>query len=394
MNHPFRAADILLPKNNFEKWSVIACDQFTSEPHYWEEVSNTVEDAPSALHIILPEIFLKEDNTEIIQCINAKMKEYESNGVFQELKNAMIYVERTQPDGRIRRGIVGCVDLEAYDYQKGATSQIRATEATVVERIPPRIAIRENAELESPHIMLLFDDPEYRVISAINPKNAKLLYDFDLMLDGGHITGYLLPQKTIDDVCNVLSSLEGYKKGMLFAVGDGNHSLATAKECYNKVKNDTPDSPARFALCEIVNIHDTALDFEPIYRVLFDVSPETVLTELKKAFPQDHGKKVEYITKDETGFFYLPENVLPVASLQDFIDSYLQKYSGKVDYIHGKDSVSSLASQENAIGFLFDGMEKSDLFPSILSSGSLPRKTFSMGHAKDKRYYLECRKIR
>ena len=260
MKH-FNPANILLPKKNFDKWAVVACDQYTSEPEYWNDVEKIVGDEPSALHIILPEIYLSDDNSARINDINANMQQYLDGDVFDTYENSMIYVER-ESNNTLRRGIVGIIDLEDYDYRKGATSAIRATEATVLERIPPRVQIRKDAPLEMPHILLLIDDPKLSVIEPLAEKkdSFKQAYGFELMKNGGHIDGYFLPDEVIAQVQDALEALIADKDDkLLFAVGDGNHSLATAKECYNQSKNPL----ARYALVEVVNIHDKSIENSP-----------------------------------------------------------------------------------------------------------------------------------
>lgn len=414
----YSPADILLPdmnKTNAKKWAVIACDQFTSEPEYWEKVERTVGDAPSTLRITLPEVYLDEAQ-ERIPSINATMKDY-IRDVLVAHGNAEIFVERVQSDGSVRRGILLSVDLECYDYRKGASSLIRATEATVVERIPPRVAIRRNAEVELPHVMLLIDDPERTVIEPlINDCDGEVAYDTELMLGGGRIKGRFLSEKNIARVSKALDRLVSPEKmgerygdvslsPLLFAVGDGNHSLATAKALYEETKaklgeDAAKNHPARYALVEIVNIHDEALKFEPIYRVMFGVEPKDVIEALNAYIAELDGnaepQTLTYLYGETVGCLEVktPVRQLPVATLQEFIDGYLESHSGaSVDYIHGEESVKALAAKENAIGFIFTGMGKSELFKTVIFDGALPRKTFSMGHAEDKRYYLECRKI-
>ena len=416
-NCSFGGADILLPdfnKTSAEKWAVIACDQFTSEAHYWEKANNIVGNSPSTLRIILPEVYLNETNSRIPR-INATMNEY-LNEVLIEHPDSMIYVERVQSDGSIRRGIVMAVDLECYDYRKGASSLIRATEATVIERIPPRVTIRRDAAIELPHVMLLIDDPDRTVIEQLSEKNCpELAYDTDLMLGGGHITGRFIPEDAKAAVSSALEELispEQMKKRygdenlspLLFAVGDGNHSLATAKTIYEEIKenmgeNAALEHPARYALVEVVNIHDDSLKFEPIYRVVFEVNTTDILEKLedyaKRLSGSAEPQSVEYITSEKTGniSFEHPTKQLVVGTLQEFIDEYLKNNpEAEVDYIHGEDSVKNLISP-TSIGFIFSGMSKSELFKTVIYDGALPRKTFSMGHAEDKRYYIECRKI-
>ena len=385
---PFQAADILIPKDNHGKWAVIACDQFTSDREYWNKTSEIVGNAPSALNIVLPEIYLEDDDAEqrIID-INSKMTEYIENEIFDVFMDSMIFVERTMPNGKIRYGIVGAVDLEAYDYNKGATSLIRATEGTVLDRIPPRVKIRENAPIESPHIMVLIDDPAKTVIEPLISAEQTIVYDFDLMLGGGNIKGKLIDKTAQDNIINALGNLCVGENPLLFAMGDGNHSLATAKACY--VANPTPLN--RYALVEIVNVHDDALEFEPIYRVLFNVDTADILSKMG-----GDGHKYRYITASGDGEIGLSAtSALPVGTLQNFIDDYIAANPQvKVDYIHGIEAVEKLSQAENTIGFIFDGMEKAELFPTVKQDGALPRKTFSMGEAVSKRYYMECRRIK
>ncbi len=402
---PFKPADILLPIADFEKWSVIACDQFTSDRRYWEETQKIVGDANSTLKITLPEIYLEDGDTdERIASINAEMYRYLDEGIFDEYKDAIVYIERTQPDGRVRQGIIGAVDLEAYDYRKGSKTLIRATEGTVIERLPPRVKIRKDAPLELPHIMLLIDDINKTVIEPLADKKEKFtkLYDFDLMMGGGHITGYLVDKTGVEAIEKALISLCGGEEyPLLFAVGDGNHSLATAKECYELNKAIYPDymkHASRYALAEIGNIHSAALDFEPIYRVMFGIEPEEVITEFAEYFSSEGAdSEIVYVYKDKKGTVKvnIPENKLTTGVVQEFIDSYISTHpSARVDYIHGIEDTIDLAKQPNTIGFIYDGISKDTLFESVKATGALPRKTFSMGESRDKRYYLECRKIK
>jgi hypothetical protein len=397
------------------KWAAIACDQFTSEPHYWEEADRLVGDAPSTLRMMLPEVYLSETDQRL-PAIHAAMKEALSDHLVCH-RGAMIAVERTQSDGRIRRGLVAQIDLEQYDYRKGSTALIRATEGTVLERIPPRVAVRRDAILEMPHVMLLIDDPGATVLEPLfeGGSPCKIAYDTDLMLGGGHIKGHFLTEEEQDRVLHALDALvtpeamaarysDASLAPLLFAVGDGNHSLATAKTIYEELKSELGEDeaachPARYALVEIVNIHDDAMKFEPIYRVIFGVDPEDVITELKKYVSALSGnadaQDIEYLSASSCGHILVdkPEKTLTVATLQDFIDSYVKSHSSaEVDYIHGEGSVKSLI-KEDSIGFLFSGMGKSEFFKTVIYDGALPRKTFSMGHAEDKRYYIECRKI-
>ncbi len=389
-NTGFYPADILLPECEYEKWSVVACDQFTSEPEYWHNTAEITKNVPSAYKLVLPEAFLASDNSKHIESINSEMSKYLSNDLFKEYKDAMIFVERTLPKGKIRYGIIGAVDLKEYDFSVGSKSLIRATEGTVLERIPPRVEIRRDAPLELPHIMLLIDDIERTVIEPLKNANLKVLYNFELMQGGGHLKGSLIPKEMQESILSAVSALKE-KAGedpLLFAVGDGNHSLATARTCY---LND-PTELNRYALVEVVNIHDEALEFEPIYRVLFNVDTEDFISKLSTEFTEGN-KTVKWYTKDGKGEVHT--SGLTVGSLQPFIDAYIKENPDVVcDYIHGVESTLALCKADNRIGLIFDGMDKSELFPFVCEKGSLPRKTFSMGEAESKRYYCEARKIK
>ncbi len=410
----FLPADILFPDvKDMEKWAVIACDQFTSDPAYWERVRKNAEGAPSTINLILPEAELgTEKEAEHTALINATMGEYLKKNVFKTYKNAFVYVERTLENGSIRKGLMGMVDLDAYDYSTGSTSAIRATERTVVERIPPRMRVRRDAPIELPHILMLCDDHDKVLIEPIAAKKDSLtkLYDFDLMEGGGHIAGWLVDgaeaeafnDRLTDYTANVgrkYADLKGVP--MVFAVGDGNHSLATAKSCYEELKakhpgEDLSNHPARFALVELENIHDEAQVFEPIHRVITKCDPKALLGALKKEVCADEGFEVKWYIGGESGTVCLDKakSQLAVGVLQSFLDGYLKEHEGEIDYIHDDDALIQLAKQPNAIGFLLPAMEKSQLFRGVIADGILPRKTFSMGHSREKRYYLEGRKIK
>lgn len=399
---PFKSAEILVPKDiNMQKWSVVACDQYTSQPEYWGEVKSFVGSAPSTLNMIFPEVYLNDDDAAgRIKSINKTMNRYLGDGIFRRLENSLVYVERTVGGGKVRRGIVGSVDLEAYNYNKGSRTPIRATEGTVLERIPPRVKIRKNAVLELPHIMLLIDDPEFLVEKSVDISRGEKIYDFDLMKNSGHITGYRIKA---DKVISALIKLDRKitdKSVPLFAVGDGNHSLATAKACWEQIKkNLTPaeleNHPARFPLVEIVNVHDDALVFEPIHRVVFGCDPEKLVSELKSRCTGHGEQKIRWITADGSGEVITDSSVssLAVGTLQSFLDEYTEKNGGTVDYIHGADVVEKLAKEPGNAGFLLPVMEKSQLFKTVAADGALPRKTFSMGEAWEKRFYVECKQI-
>ena len=399
------------------KWSVVACDQYTSEPEYWNSVREIVGSNPSTLNLTLPEIYLEEsDVEERIKKINQNMEELVNMDFFNEYSDSMIYLERTQEDGKVREGLMGIVDLEDYSYEKGSQTLIRATEKTVIERIPPRVKVRENALLELPHIMILIDDEKKNIIESLKNKvtESDIVYDFDLMKNGGHIKGYLLNNETMDEVDERLKCLAdkdyfenkyGVKdKGiLLFAMGDGNHSLATAKACYENLKKEIGEkalsSKSRYALVELVNLHSDALEFEAINRVIFNTDKDKLLNSLKEYYTinkEGNGQEFRVVTDsiDEAWYIENPKSNIAVGSIQMFLDDYLKDNVGKIDYIHGEDVTKSLASKDNNVGFIFDAMAKEDLFKTVILDGALPRKTFSMGHANDKRYYLEARKIK
>jgi len=419
MSTAFKSADILIPKNvEMEKWAVVACDQYTGQPDYWKRVEENVGDAPSTLKLILPEVYLEEpDSAERISKIHNEMNAILGTDTLTEYKDSLIYIERVQSDGKVRQGLIGAIDLEEYDYRKGSSSQVRATEATVIERIPPRIKVRQGAPMELPHIMILIDDEEKTVVEPCEEikKSGKPVYDFTLMEKGGKICGYVvddtlkssvfdaLDKLNDNDAFNKKYNLSGYPT-LLYAMGDGNHSLATAKEFYEQLKRENPDKdlsnhPARYALVEIVNLHSPALEFEAIHRIVTNVNTDKLIAEMTTALGLSEEKaeqafKVILKGAEKTYYVHKPTSQLTVGSLQEFLDAYLKKSGAKIDYIHGIDVVKSLAEQENSIGFILPDMKKSELFPTVIKDGALPRKTFSMGHAEDKRFYIECRKIK
>ena len=409
----FGRADILLPKSaDMTRWAVIACDQFTSDAAYWQRVRQFAGEEKSTIHMILPEADLGtvEESTAISR-INDTMDAYLKEEVFRRYPDSYIYVERTLLSGAVRPGLVGVVDLESYDYHPGSLSPVRATEKTVLERIPPRQRVRRDAALEFPHVLMLCDDDEKRLLEPLAAKKEQLpvVYVFDLMEAGGHITGWLVTgedaaafdrvfENYIADVPAKYADLNGAP--VVLAVGDGNHSLATAKSCYEELKRQNPGvdlsrHPARFALVELENIHDESQVFEPIHRILFQVDGRKLLGDLKQICAPD-GYPVDYVLGQERGRLYLDKTKgeLAVAVLQEFLDEWIQENPCQIDYIHGDEEVIQLARQENAIGFLLPPMEKHQLFRGVISGGVLPRKTFSMGHAREKRYYLEGRKIK
>ena len=408
----FSAADILLPnkQNMSDVWAVCACDQYTGEPAYWAETDRLVGEKPSALRLILPEVYLEDaDVTERIAKIQQSMRDYLQSGVFSEYKNAMVYIERIQSDGKMRAGLIGKIDLEQYDYSKGSVSPVRATEATVPERIPPRVRIRRGAALELPHIMILLDDTKKTVIEPLGEKTGSMqkLYDTELMQGGGAIKGWLVPaeeQARILDALTALGTESGEEHPLVYAMGDGNHSLATAKAFYEEWKAanpgaDTENAPMRYALVELVNLHSPALEFEAIHRILNQVNAEKLLADMTAALDlrtdAESAQRFEVILGGKTTAYYIhkPTSNLTVGSVQSFLDAWLRENGGKIDYIHGAEVVASLAAEPDSMGILLPDMQKAELFPTVIKDGALPRKTFSMGHAADKRFYMECRRI-
>lgn len=416
----FAPGEILLPKatTDMTKWSVVACDQYTSEPEYWEEVSKVTRDAFSTLYLTVPEIYLNDkDIDERIKNTNSTMEKYIENDVFEEHKNSYIFVERTLRNGVKRLGIVGMVDLEEYDYTKGSKTKVRATEGTVVSRIPPRLKVRQDAPIELPHIMLLIDDDKCDIIEP-NEKitdTFEKLYDFDLLQNSGHITGYKMSDRAADELDKklaALSNLDEFNKKygvsesspLVFAMGDGNHSLATAKTYYENLKKEIGEdaklSPARYALCELVNLHDKSLVFEAIHRVVFNADGDAFLKALEKDYTVSYdenakGQSFIFVQNGEQKKVTItnPSEYLTVATVQKSLDEFCAQNGGEIDYIHGEDVVLSLSKDKN-FGIILEAMDKSDLYKSVILDGALPRKTFSMGDACDKRFYTEARKIK
>jgi len=406
-------ADFLLPaKQDMSKWSVIACDQFTSEPGYWARVEETVGKNPSTLHTILPEVYLEADDTEArISQLKETMHQYLEESLFESY-SGFVFVERRLSNNVIRRGIVGLIDLEEYSFESDSDTPIRSTEQTVIERIPPRLSIRNGSPLEFSHVIMLFDDVQNTVIAPIEQRKSsfELLYDFDLMESGGHITGWLLDEKESERVQSAFISLSENSQ-VLFAVGDGNHSLAAAKSNYELLKEQVGEDaylnhPARYALVEAINLYEPAMEFEAIHRIVFDTDVNDLLTRMNAFFNEQTTNNIDSSLKYTLNFQYVingkSESVsfsstqysLPVAALQHFLDGYISETDGKIDYIHGDSTLVNLTSEnQNSIGFLLPPIDKSTFFSDILKNGTFPRKTFSCGAAEDKRYYLECRKI-
>ncbi|HEX2947241.1 MAG TPA: DUF1015 domain-containing protein [Clostridia bacterium] len=489
MHNEFKAfgvniPEILLPAEgtDLSKWAVIACDQYTSQPDYWESVRSAVGTEPSTLNLIFPEIYLKDDDKESrIENINRTMRQYLKEGILKPQKPGLILVDRSTARTPSRKGLIIAVDLECYDYTPGSKTLIRATEGTVLDRIPPRVKIRENAEIELPHIMVLIDDPERTVIEKLyaSKEKYKKLYDFELMQGSGHIKAWKIEDsESLANIAGALEKLadpEAFRRKygldgqdgspearvtygepaapgsapcsdgvLLFAAGDGNHSLATAKAHWENVKaglmkeaaaetdhSAIPEHPARYALVELVNVHDDGLAFEPIHRVLFGVDRAAVTDQIKnaaKSLPEvefmlfdsqaamekehrslsvDTGKKphvIPFILEGTYGLLIVrnPASNLEVGTLQAILDELVKNGEDKngssagieIDYIHGEEVVTEIGSKTGCMGFYLPVMNKRDLFRTVILDGVLPRKTFSMGEAEEKRYYLECRKIK
>lgn len=419
---------IMLPKEgtDYFRWAVIACDQYTSQPGYWKKVKEIVGDSPSTLNLILPEVYLDSDKEEeIINSTQKNMKRYMSDGTLRSLEPGCILIKRSA-EGRSHLGLVIGIDLEAYDYTYGSKPIIRATEIIVEDRIPPRLKIREEASIECPHILILLDDPNKTVIEPLVNQPRDVLYDTDLMMDGGHITGSFISERHLEEARIALSRLydeseQKYGPGNVFlhAVGDGNHSLATAKAAWEKLKQtlttkELENHPARFALCEIVNIHDEGLIFKSIHRVLFakkgysgmdlvdkivsylnKANGKTYLAETDESLPGD-ALCIPYITKDKKGYVIIenPGKSLEVECLQKALNIMNKEEDCcEIDYIHGRGATEALSLEDGNAGFLLPDESMSKLFHAVALNGSLPRKTFSVGKANEKRYYIECRRI-
>ncbi len=420
---------LLLPNNSIdlEKWAVIACDQYTQDTEYWKTVCEITKDVPSTLHIILPEIYLhnSEKMSEFIEKVNGNMQSYLDTNIFKSPLNAFIYIERKTAFNRTRKGLIVEIDLETYDWKPFSKNLIRSTEETIVDRIPPRVAIRKKAPIETPHIMLLVNDPDQEIVEKTGTlvNNNTPLYDTDLMMNGGHITGWeVSSNEAIKNIENALEkvSLQNTEKDgsiFMFAAGDGNHSLATAKEVWEQSKTtckDRENAPERFALVEIVNIFDSGLTFEPIHRVVFNIPPQQIIDYVNREWNislQDFNTfedldnyvskntssfGIAYKVEDKTVFTCITTDKqgLLVSYLQPLLDNLIAESSNaEIDYIHGSEEVCRLAKKENTVTFFMPPIAKDAFFATIEKNGPLPRKSFSMGEADEKRFYLECRKL-
>ena len=406
LDNALHTARILLPRAGIDpgKWAVVACDQFTAQPEYWRQADALVGDAPSTLRLILPEAWLGDSEARI-PAIHAAMGQYLADGILETaVEDGFVLVERDTPSGT-RPGLVVALDLEAYDYDPGSASLIRATEGTVLERVPPRARIRAGATVELPHVMMLIDDPGMTVIEPLLERRASLrpLYDFELMLGGGHLRGWAVEGEAVKGAFDAIDALNAKANGLLYAVGDGNHSLAAARKCWLELRDTlTPEAranhPARFALVELVNLACPALVFEPIHRALFGVDPEALMTawgDVLRAEGADPGEGDDLVAFDGAGRTWRFKSAgHPLARLQAFLDGWLRNHpEARIDYIHGETALRGLINRPDALGLMPRAFDKGELFDAIRRHGVLPRKTFSMGEATEKRYYMEARRI-
>lgn len=396
MKNCIEIPEILLPNtNDMTAWAVIACDQHTSDFEYWKELDEQIGDKPSTLRLILPELYLETDYSNMTEQIYATMRKYKANGLFKKLQKGFVLVERSTEFSETRYGIVLSVDLEEYSYAKGNKAQIRASEATIVERIPPRLKIREGASVELPHIMLLYNDPCDKVLKNLkeNKEKLPLLYDFELNMKGGHVKGYFIEdsEKVANDLFSLISD-----DGLVFVVGDGNHSLATAKAHWDNLKQtlseeERKNHPARFALCEVVNVYDEGIQFEPIHRIVKGVDKNEFVKNL--SFSGNDVGSI-YVDGIKTQINVSEDIAKAVSECDDYISDYISKHGGKVDYIHGEDAILQMtANNSDYVGIILPKMNKGDLFTQVVKYGNLPRKTFSMGESAEKRYYIEAKEI-
>ena len=406
MDTVFKKTDIMLPyyasdSEEWETWSVIACDQHTSEPSYWEETKRKTKGAPSTLDLVLPEAYLgTELEAEKKKQIKGAPEKLGGN-FLKKYENALVYVERTLSSGMIRRGIVGAVSLDAYSYEPGAECDIRPTEGTVKERIPPRVAVRRESVYEASHVMLFCECPDLFDYLTSKKDRMRVLYDFDLMQGGGHITGRLISGDVLASVEKMISDYEAERRAshtMPYGVGDGNHSLASAKAYLEELRAAGKDTGgAEDALVELVPISERAIVFEPIYKTVCGVDPVELLTFVTNRTYTGKGISqtvtANFGDNSDTFRVSLNDGEIVCGVLQAAIDDFISMHGGTCDYIHGKENLISL-SERGAVGFIFDGIDKEDLFPYVTKYGVLPRKAFSMGEACEKRYYTELRKLK
>lgn len=436
-----RVPEILLPRKDVDmgKWAVIACDQYLTQKEYWDKVTEFVGDAPSTLNLILPEAYLdSKDPEEEAEKINQEMRECVDGGLLEPMKG-FVLVDRTTSTGKSRKGLIVALDLEKYDYDKDSETLIRVTEGTFMDKVMPRVKIRESAIIEVPHILVLIDDPERTVIEPLFEKGFEKIYDFDLMMNGGHITGYKIDdERSIGEIAENLEKLadgetfeakygRGGKKVFLYAMGDGNHSFATAKKVWEAMKEQAEDEeairehPARFGMVELVNVYDQGLEIEPIHRTVSNIDTSDFFEKMRGFFSERGSKallrecsseeeareelkkpresklhQIAFVSEGRYGVLSIqdPEHSIEMGSLDAFLDEYLKdKKESKLSFIHGESVVTELGSEPGAAGFYLRGWSKGEIFGKVLSDGAFPRKTISMGHADDKRFYIECRKI-
>ena len=399
-----KCVDILLPKvAEPEKWAVVSCDQFTSQRDYWKTLEGFVGDAPSTLKLIFPEVYLEDDDADDrVQKINATMNDYLSSNVFYTLKDSFILVKR-DTEYRSRLGLMVAIDLEDYSYNYPTEAPLRATEGVVADRIPPRLKIRRDAPIELPHILIVMDDRKGRVIEDLyeNRQSFEKLYDFDLNMKGGHLTGYKVDKKEVFDRLALyekdIDGLYGVRTDFTLAVGDGNHSLATAQAHWNEIKKSLSDEekenhPARYALCELENLHDNGIVFEPIHRVVFDVDSTDFVSTLQSKIGGNGSLEMVWDGKNEA-IACNPIGTECIAEVQGVIDAYIAEKGGVVDYIHGTEHLLAVAKEKNGVAIFMPTIKKEELFQYVVDHGNLSRKSFSMGEAEEKRYYFECHKI-
>ena len=409
----FRPADILLPVGcDMQLWCVVACDQFSSDPAYWDKVGEMTDGHPSTMHMILPEAYLdRVDGEAVSRQINETMASYLEQGMFRTLKDSYIYVERTLPNGTLRRGLMGVIDLMHYDYHECASTYVRATEHTVESRLPPRVEIRKNAVLEMPHIMLFIDDRDDMVMRSAALSAGAPVYNFDLMCGGGHIVGRPISDVNADVMTAMLDELTddallkkkyGFSQGaIVYAIGDGNHSLAAAKNCWEEIRVGLNDEqlenhPARFVLVELMNIHDEGVTFHPIHRAVFGINSEMFVCDAERELFSENGTEVTLVTENGVQKRYVQAESIGqvIERVDDFCQRFASKYGGQVDYIHGDKEAVEFGSAKNNAAILLPTMKKEELFTSVMDTGVFCKKSFSIGEAAEKRYYLECRKIK
>lgn len=398
---------ILLPKKgtDMEKWATIACDQFTSTPEYWERLVAFVGDSPSTLKLTCPEIYLSRDVSGEVKKVQAEMRKYLDEGIFDE-REGFVLVER-QVGNDYRIGLMAAIDLDAYDWHRVRTP-IRATEDTLMERLPVRIAIRKGAEIEAPHAIILMDDREKDIIEPLYAARDgfEKLYDFELNMGGGHIRGWLVPRQREQEILDKIAALNtpelqvekyGSDAGIMLAVGDGNHSVATAKVCYEELKQSLTGEqqktcPERYMLVELVNLHGGGMEFSPIHRY-FKVRDDEFVAKLKASLYGDGRLKIMYKGGEE--YIKCPENAgTAITEIQRLVEAYIKETGAEIDYVHDVIHLKECVDKSDGMGIVMPAFSRSDLFGYVVNVGNLPKKAFSIGEAEHKRYYLECRKIK